>query len=240
MKLFNGDCLEILPTLSDDSVDLVLADPPYGTTTCKWDSIIPFEPLWGQLNRVIKPGGAVVIMACQPFTTILISSNLKMFKYCWYWEKERLTNIAQVKKRAGKTIEECCVFYKRQPTYNPQMVKHMGPVRTNKVKNGTLGKLIDSGTKKVKSYNDTGLRYPTQVLKIQRDILTCNLHPTQKPVALMEYMIKTYTDVGETVLDFTMGSGTTGVACKNLGREFIGIELDGEYFGVAEKRIEAS
>ena len=238
IQLMQGDCLERMKEMPDGSVDMVMTDPPYGTTACKWDSIIPLEPMWEQLNRIIKPNGAIILTSQQPFTSALIMSNPKMFKYCWVWEKERLTNIAQVKKRAGKTVEDVVVFYSKQPTYNPQMVKHTGAKRTNRVKNGKMGKLTDSGTKSVVEYNDTGWRYPTQVLKIQRDILKSNLHPTQKPVALMEYLIKTYTNENETVLDFTMGSGTTGVACKNLNRNFIGIELDKEYFEIAKDRIE--
>ena len=239
-RLMQGDCLERMKEIESGSVDMVLADPPYGTTACKWDSIIPLEPMWEQLKRVIKPNGAIVLTSQQPFTSALIMSNVKDFKYCWTWEKERLTNIAQVKKRAGKTVEDVCVFYKKQPIYNPQMVKHEGALRSNKVKYGKIGKLVDSGNKPVKEYKDTGWRYPTQVLRIKRDILTTNIHPTQKPVALMEYLIKTYTNEGETVLDFTTGSGTTGVACKNLNRHFIGIELDEQYFKIAQDRISAA
>jgi len=235
-----GDCLERMNDIYAGSVDMVLTDPPYGTTACKWDSIIPFEPMWEQLKRVIKSNGAIVMTASQPFTSTLIMSNPTAFKYCWVWEKERLTNVAQVKKRAGKTVEDIVVFYNKQCTYNPQMVKYEGKPRTNKVKNGKLGKLTDTGMNKVKEYKDTGWRYPTQVLKFKRDVLTSNLHPTQKPVALMEYLIKTYTNEGETVLDFTMGSGTTGAACVNTKRNFIGIEKDTGYFEIAEKRIETA
>jgi len=237
IELIQGDCLEKMKDIPDKSIDMILCDLPYGTTACKWDTIIPFEPLWEQYKRIIKDNGAIVLTASQPFTSALVMSNVKIFKYCWYWKKERLTNIAQVKKRAGKTVEECCVFYKNQPKYNPQMEKYFGKKRTNKVKNGVMGKLTDNNTKKVKEYVDNGLRYPTQVLEIKRDTLVCNLHPTQKPVALFEYLIKTYTNENETVLDNCMGSGTTGVACKNLNRNFIGIELDPEYFKIAEKRI---
>lgn len=166
-------------------------------------------------------------------------SNIKDYKYDYYWEKERLTNISQVKRRAGKTIETISVFYKKQPTYNPQMVKYEGVPRSNKVKNGKLGNIIDEGgKKKVFEYKDTGWRYPTQLLKFQRDCLTCNLHETQKPVALLEWLIKTFTNEGETVLDSCMGSGSTGVACKNTNREFVGIELNKEYFDIAKNRIE--
>lgn len=237
IDLRHGDCLDLMLSIPDDSIDMVLCDLPYGTTACKWDQVIPFEKLWEQYNRICKDNAAIVLTACQPFTSALIMSNPAMFKYCWYWEKERLTNVSQVKKRAGKTVEEVVVFYKKQPTYTPQMVVHTGPKRSNKVKNGTLGSLIDTGAKKVTEYKDTGFRYPTQVLKFQRDILTSNLHPTQKPLALMEYMINTYSSIGDTVLDNCMGSGTTGLACKNLQRNFIGIEKDLEYFNIASDRI---
>ena len=206
-------------------------------TACKWDEIIPFEPLWEQYERIIKDNGAIVLFGSEPFSSNLRMSNLEMYKYDWYWEKERLTNIAQVKKRAGKTVETISVFYKKQCTYNPQMQKYDGKKRTNKVKNGKLGKLIDGGNKMVKEYQDTGWRYPTQVLSFQRDILTSNLHPTQKPVALFEYLIKTYTNEGETVLDNCIGSGTTAVAAINTNRNYIGFELDKHYCELAEKRI---
>ncbi len=236
-KTHAGDCLKIMQQIDNNSIDLILCDPPYGTTKCKWDSIIPLDLMWAQLKRIAKENTAIVLMAGQPFTSNLIMSNIEMFKYCWYWQKERLTNIAQVKKRAGKTVEECCVFYQKQPTYNPIMVKYEGPKRTNKVKDGKLGELADSGMKKVKEYEDNGWRYPTQVLNIQRDILTCNLHKTQKPVALMEYMIKTYTDEGQLVLDFAAGSGTTGVAAKNLNRDYILIEKEPKFVDIARNRL---
>ena len=227
-QIIQGDCLIEMQKIPDKSVDMILCDLPYGTTACKWDTIIPFEPLWEQYKRIIKDNGAIVLTASQPFTSALVCSNIKMFKYCWYWEKERLTNIVQVKNRAGKTVEECVIFYNKQPIYNPQMIIYSGEKRTNKVKNGVMGKLTDSKQKKVKEYIDNGFRYPTQVLKIQRDILKSNLHPTQKPVALFEYLIKTYTDEGDLVLDNAAGSGTTGVACKNLKRNYILIEKEPE------------
>jgi len=179
-----------------------------------------------------------VLTASQPFTSKLVTSNIKMFKYCWYWEKERLTNIAQVKKRAGKTVEECVIFYKKQPVFNPQMVKYVGKIRTNKVKNGVMGILTDNNTKKVKEYKDNGFRYPTQVLKIQRDTLKSNLHPTQKPVALFEYLIKTYTNEGDLVLDNCAGSFTTAIASENLKRNWICIEKEEKYCNIGRKRIE--
>jgi len=238
IKLIHGNCLELMKEIPDKSIDTVICDPPYGTTDCAWDSIIPLDEMWNELNRIIKPSSAVLLFGQQPFTSVLTCSNLKNYKYDLYWEKERITNIQQVKKRAGKVIETISLFYSKQCTYNPQMQIHNGPKRTNKVKEGKLGKLTDSNTQKVIEYNDTGLRYPTQLIKFKRDILTCNLHPTQKPLALMEYLVKTYSNKGDTVLDFTMGSGTTGVACVNTNRNFIGIEKDDLYFEIAQKRIQ--
>jgi site-specific DNA-methyltransferase (adenine-specific) len=240
VRLFQGDCLEVMDKLiqKEIKVDMILADLPYGITSCKWDTIIPFEPLWEQYERVIKDNGAIVLFGQEPFSSYLRVSNIENFKYDWYWEKERLTNIAQAKKRAGKTVETISVFYKKQCTYNPQMQKYEGKKRTNKVKNGKLGKLIDDGTRRVKEYQDTGWRYPTQVLSFQRDILTSNLHPTQKPVALCEYLIKTYTNEGEIVLDNCAGSGTTAIAAHNTGRFFIGIEKEPKYVEIARKRLE--
>ena len=237
-QLLQGDCLELMGDITDKSIDMILCDLPYGTTKCSWDVLIPFEPLWEQYNRVIKDNGVICLFGQEPFSSFLRVSNINNYKYDIYWEKERLTNINQVKKRVGKTIETISIFYKKQCTYNPQMIKYNGQPRTNKVKNGKMGVLADQQEKKVIEYKDTGWRYPTQVWKFQRDCLTSNLHPTQKPVALLEELIKTYTNDGETVLDNCMGSGSTGVACKNLNRNFIGIELDENYFNIAKERIE--
>jgi site-specific DNA-methyltransferase (adenine-specific) len=224
--------------IPDKSIDLILCDLPYGTTKCSWDIIIPFDKLWDHYNRIIKDNGAIILFGQEPFSSLLRVSNLQMYRYDIYWEKERLTNVMQVKKRVGKTVETISVFYKNQPTYNPQMIKYDGPLRSNKVKNGKLGKLIDDNNDKlVKEYSDTGYRYPTQVWKFKRDILTSNLHPTQKPVALLEELIKTYSNEGDVVLDNCMGSGSTGVACVNTHRHFIGIELDEKYFEIAKNRI---
>lgn len=237
-KLLQGDCLELMQDIPNASIDMILCDLPYGTTQCKWDTIIPFELLWEQYNRIIKDDGAILLFGQEPFSSHLRLSNLQDYKYDIYWEKERLTNIQQVKRRVGKTVETISVFYKKQCTYHPQMVKYEGKPRSNKVKNGTLGELTDNATKAVKEYKDTGLRYPTQVWKFQRDCLKSNLHPTQKPVALLKELIKTFSNEGDTVLDNCMGSGSTGVACLNTGRRFIGIELDERYFEVAKKRLE--
>lgn len=236
-SLKQGNCLELMKEIPDKSVDLILCDLPYGTTKCNWDVIIPFEPLWQEYIRICKNNAPILLFGQEPFSSLLRTSNMKMYRYDWYWEKERLTNIAQVKRRAGKTIETISVFYQKQPTYNPQMTIYTGTPRSNKVKNGKMGKLLDQQEKAVHEYKDTGLRYPTQLLKFTRDCLTCNLHPTQKPVALLEYLIRTYTNVGDTVLDNCMGSGSTGVASINTNRNFIGIELDHNYFKIAEKRI---
>ena len=236
IELMQGDCLERMKEIPDGSVDMILTDPPYGTTACKWDSVIPFEPMWEQLKRIIKPNGAIVLFGSEPFSSFLRCSNLKDYKLDLYWKKEKPTNFFQLKRRAGKVTEVISIFYKKQPTYNPQKftVEH-------RVKNNPKGKhnsIITGVNKYVTPYNDDGTRYPYDIIEFNRVKLGDTVHPTQKPVALMEYLIKTYTNEGETVLDFTMGSGTTGVACKNLNRNFIGIELDAGYFEIARKRID--
>lgn len=238
MNLINGDCLIKMKDIADKSIDCIICDLPYGTTKCPWDVIIPFDQLWTEYNRIIKDNGAIILFGQEPFSSLLRTSNLENYKYDIYWEKERLTNISQVKRRVGKTVETISIFYKKQCIYNPQMVQYNGPKRTNKVKNGTLGKLVDEQEKKVYEYEDNGTRYPTQVWKFQRDCLTSNLHPTQKPLALIEELVKTFTNENDVVLDNCMGSGTTGVACKKLNRKFIGIELDPNYFNIAKNRIE--
>ena len=227
-----GDCLERMKEIESGSVDMILTDPPYGTTACKWDSVIPLEPMWKQLKRVIKPNGAIVMTASQPFTTTLITSNMKMFKYCWSWRKSNLTNFLNAKKQPLRCIEDIVVFCGGQSTYNP--IKTAGE-RKMSVRTGTKTTVYGKADKT--TYYDSSERYPTQLIEIpnRRD---GKFHPTQKPVALMEYLIKTYTNEGETVLDFTMGSGTTGVAAKNLNRKFIGIEMDLDYFNIALDRIE--
>jgi DNA modification methylase len=230
-----GDCLERMKEIPSGLVDMVLTDPPYGTTACKWDSIIPLEPMWEQLKRIIKPNGAIVITASQPFTTTLISSNMKMFKYCWVYHKSRATGHLNANRMPMNDVEDVVVFYKRPPTYNPQKTKG----KPYSVDCKTSGTEIYGKQKPVKFVNK-GERHPTRIIKIKTGSnLHCKpVHPTQKPVALMEYLIKTYTNEGETVLDFTMGSGTTGMASKNLNRNFIGIELDQTYFSIAKDRIE--
>ena len=237
IDLRQGDCLEVMKDIPDKSIDLILCDLPYGITACGWDIVIPFEPLWEQYNRIIRDNGVIALFGQEPFSSALRMSNTKNYKYDVYWQKERITNIHQVKRRFGKTIETISLFYQGQCTYNPQMIPYTGKKRTNKVKNGVLGKLTDVNEKKVKEYIDTGLRYPTQVLTYKRDILTSNLHPTQKPVDLLACLVQTFTNEGETVLDNCMGSGSTGVACINTNRNFIGIEINEKYFNIAKNRI---
>lgn len=231
--LFNGDCLEIMDELisQDVKVDAIICDPPYGTTACKWDSVIPFEEMWKRLNKLIKPNGAIVLFGSEPFSSALRMSNIKNYKYDWVYRKPNGTDPLMARYRPMNDIENIIIFAKKQPTYNAQL---------------TIGKaynIVSGGGKRdgmfagdLSGHNtvNNGTRQPKRVLEFTPER---GFHPTQKPVALMEYLIKTYTNEGETVLDFTMGSGTTGVACKNLNRNFIGIELDEKYFNIAQKRI---
>ncbi len=232
MKLICGEALETLKTMEDNSVDAVICDPPYGTTQCKWDTVISLEDLWKQLNRIVKPTGAVVITAAQPFTTTLIGSNIQNFKYCWIWDKGQGTGFLNAKKQPLRNCEDIVVFYRKQCTYNPVMREGFKPytVKQGDTKTQNYGKQTGAVTV------SDGTRYPLTLINFTRD--KSKLHPTQKPVALMEYLVKTYTDEGETVLDFAMGSGSTGVACKNLNRDFIGIDMEQEYVDIAITRIE--
>ncbi len=240
IQLHCGDCLDIMPTLEPSSVDMVLADPPYGTTACKWDSVIPLDEMWRELKRVIKPNGAIVMTASQPFTTTAIASNQKQFKYCWVWEKNAGSNFGVVKHQPMKEHEDVLVFGEGAVTYNPIM-QPRSIVGTAMIKSGVKSKAsngndvyggLNGGYDNSKA--DPKMRYPRSIQRFNRER---GLHPTQKPVALMEYLIKTYTNPGETVLDFCMGSGTTGVGCVQTGRDFIGIELEPDYFDIACKRI---
>ena len=239
IELYQGDCLEVMDELvkMGVTVDAIITDIPYGTTACSWDVVIPFEEMWNRIKKLTNPTTPILLFGNEPFTSMLRMSNVKDYKYDIYWQKERPTNIFQLKKRLGKVVENIAVFYEKQCVFNPQMVIHEGKKVTNKIKDGKLGALVDGQSKKPHEYIDKGVRYPNQVLQFKRDILTSNLHPTQKPLALMEYLVKTFTNEGDTVLDFTMGSGTCGVACKNLNRNFIGIELDENYFNIAKERI---
>ena len=238
MKLYNGDCLEIMKTIQDKSIDAIITDPPYGTTACKWDSVIPFEPMWKQLNRIIKPNGAIVLFGSEPFTSVLVSSNLKGFKYRWDWNKRIPSGMGYAKYRPMQQTEDIAVFTKdgKKTIYNPQMTKRDKPIKAggNNVSTNVYGGFKDIGKKEYKKTYD----YKNPITLIEFDkIRKGSLHPTQKPIELMEYLIKTYTNELETILDFTMGSGSTGVACCNTNRDFIGIELDKDYFKIAEQRI---
>ena len=238
MNLMLGDCLERMKEIPDGSVDLILADPPYQTTSCAWDSIIPLDQMWAELKRIAKPNAAIVMTAAQPFTTTLIASNMQMFKYCWVWDKHIPRGFQVAKYRPMNRHEDVCVFGNGKIKYNPQMIERDKPVtvknysKKQKVSSNDIGKYNDES----KSFTYTH-RNPDTIIEGCWEANAGKVHPTQKPVALMEYLIKTYTNENETVLDFCMGSGTTGVACKNLNRKFIGIEKDAGYFEIAKQRL---
>ena len=238
--LRHGDCLELMRELPDASVDLILCDLPYGTTACKWDTVIPFEPLWEQYRRIAKKNAAIVLTASQPFTTALIASNMKMFKYCWVWDKKLPRGHLNAKRQPLRRFEDVAVFYGKQPTYNAQKTTgHKRKVaRTVYEKSGDGSQVY--GAERRDTFYDSTERYPTGIIEISNADQRGKTHPTQKPVALMEYLIRTYTNEGETVLDNCMGSGTTGVACANTGRKFIGMEMDADYFEIARDRIAAA
>lgn len=236
VNLILGDCLERMKEIPDGSIDMVLTDPPFGTTKNKWDSVIPFEPMWVELQRIIKPNGAIVFFGSQPFSSTLIMSNLKWFKYEQIWDKNKGAQPQLANIQPMKSHENILVFGKGKINYYPQKTKGEPYVRDNKQNHSEYS--LSKGLKPIKQVN-TGFRFPKTVLLYPRDFSAqSRLHPTQKPVALLEYLIKTYTNEGETVLDFTMGSGSTGVACINTNRKFIGIELDNTYFNIAKERIE--
>ncbi len=251
VQLHLGDCLKVIPTLADKSIDMILCDLPYGTTACKWDTIIPLEPLWKQYKRIIKDNGAIVLFGSQPFASILVMSNAKMFKYELIWEKDKAANWMFGNKMPLKIYENISIFYNLQPTYNPQKTinpkgasnRHLykNPSKITKNVRDVMGdnwketKMNDSHNYHGNSYESDKL-LPTTKIYCARE-QRGKSHPTQKPVALMSYLIKTYTNEGEMVLDNCMGSGSTGIACVELGRKFIGIEIEPEYFKIAEKRI---
>ena len=236
VSLYQGDCLDIMPALPASSVDLILCDLPYGTTACKWDSVIPLMPLWEAYRAVRAPKAAVVLHAAQPFTSFLVQSNIAEFRYVWIWEKNVGTGFLDAKKRPLRCHEDVCVFYAGQPIYNPQ--KWQGAVSHGNVTHQLKQLDIYHGRVQRRPPDNSGMKYPRSVVKFAKPAPTRILHPTQKPVALMEYLIRTYTNPGDTVLDNCMGSGTTGVACVNTGRSFIGIEKDPAYFAIAKERIE--
>lgn len=232
IRLIHADCLQAMQALPDQSIDLILCDLPYGTTACKWDSVIPFAPLWEQYKRLIKPNCAIVLTASQPFTSLLISSNLEMYKYNWVWDKARISNPQLAKYQPLKQHEDIVVFSKNTGRYYPQGLIKLNKTKQRKAKQSKTELLRHINRRA--DYEQQYTNYPKTIIQHKTE---CGLHPTQKPVALMEYLIKTYTLAGDTVLDNCMGSGTTGVACINTGRKFIGIEQDAAYFQIAQDRI---
>lgn len=237
-KLWHGDCLELMKDIPDGSIDAVICDPPYGTTQNKWDSIIDLDAMWAQLRRIVKPSGAIALFSSQPFTSRLVMSNVKEFKYEWIWEKSIGANPLLCKKRPMKYHENICLFYRRQCTYNPQMTK--GKFRNKKPQMYGC-KADDNWGGAMREFkgddNFNNLYYPRSYQYFSNANQKDKRHPTQKPVALLEYLVKTYTNESDTVLDFTMGSGSTGVACAKTNRNFIGIELDRDYYDIAVNRI---
>lgn len=238
--LYLGDCLELMKQLPDASVDLILCDLPYGTTACAWDSVIPFPLLWAEYRRIAKPSAAIVLTAAQPFTTALIASNMGAFKYEWIYEKTNPKGFLSAKRRPLTAHENVCVFSFGTPPYFPQKWTIPEHLRTKRkhATSKTSGECY--GSRELKRWDDDGSRFPTSVIgfsnRVGRDE---NYHPTQKPLELMEYLVRTYTSEGDVVLDNCMGSGTTGVACMNTGRRFIGMELEPKYFQISLKRISA-
>jgi DNA modification methylase len=237
INLYKGDCLELMKDIPDGSIDAIITDPPYGTTACKWDSVIDFDLMWEQLNRIIKPNGAIVLFGSEPFSSALRMSNIKNYKYDWVWQKDKATNHLNAKKMPMRRNENISVFYKKQCTYNPQLKKkdpkNIRPERTKRKQTECYGNMTALSSRQI----PVDMSYPNETLIFRGCFGEKVKHPTQKPVALMEYLIKTYTNENETVLDFTMGSGSTGVACVNTNRNFIGIEQDDKYFEIAEQRI---
>jgi DNA modification methylase len=232
IRLFNNDCLKVLPTIPNKSIDLILTDPPYGTTSCKWDSVIPFEPMWKELKRIIKDNGCIAVFGSEPFSSALRMSNIKQFKYDWYWNKKIPSGMAFAKYQPMRQLELISIFSKNKTNYYPQKILRDKPIKSGGIKKSeTAPHNLPKGFKKEYKYKN-----PINLIEFDK-IRNGSVHPTQKPVALLEYLIKTYTNENNTVLDFTMGSGSTGVACKNTNRKFIGIEMDKNYFDIAEKRI---
>ncbi|MCP3685403.1 MAG: site-specific DNA-methyltransferase [bacterium] len=231
LELLRGDCLRLMDTVEDGSVDMILSDPPRGTTACKWDSVIPLDKMWEQINRIIKPNAAIVIMGAQPYTTTLIASNIRMFKYSWVWDKFQVTNFLNSKRQPLRRTEDVCVFYSKQPTYNPQMKKgksyHIKRTHTTEI----------YGRQRVNETVNEGTRLPDGIISIPQ-VRVKGGHPTQKPVALMEYLVKTYTNEDDTVIDFAAGSFTTAIACIKNNRRFIGMEIDKDYFNDGIGRVE--
>ena len=254
-KLYQGDCLEVMDKLIEQGVkvDAIITDPPYGTTACKWDSVIPFDAMWERLNKLIKPTGAIVLFGSEPFSSELRMSNIKKFRHEWYWNKINAGNFVQAKNHPLKIVENIMVFSKNKVNYNPQMninteeyTKKLKAKHKNKKESSMTQTVEDKyftmASGKFKIQTDESVSYPKNILTVSKFSNECNsrnrVHPTQKPVELLEYLIKTYTNEGELILDFTAGSGSTGVGCINTNRRFIGIELDEGYYNIAKERIE--
>ena len=233
--LFQGDCLDIMPLIPDKSVQLILADLPYGTTACKWDVIIPFEPLWEQYKRIIKDRGAIVLFGSEPFSSYLRMSNIKQYKYDWYWKKSKPAGFANAKKMPLKDVETISIFYKSLPTYNPQGIEKCNRVISNSTKKIKQNNVtaINGGAFKTDTFIQEFTNYPRQIIEVG---VEQGQHPTQKPLELMKYLIKTYSNENDMVLDNTMGSGTTCLAAKELNRKFIGIEKEHKYYEIACQR----
>lgn len=237
-EILLGDCLELMTDIPNGSIDMILADLPYGTTACKWDTIIPFDKLWEQYERIIKPNGAIVLFGSQPFTSALVMSNPKMFKYDFSWDKKKLSGILNAKKQPLRRHEDILVFYKSLPTYNPQM-------RYDGKKTGIKYHIVDSEnyrkTEVVNKYADDGTRYPTSIIDNINGVIGNSKeklpHPTQKPISLFEYLIKTYSNEGDLILDNCAGSGTTAIACLNTNRQFIVMEKEQKYYDIILKRV---
>lgn len=251
-KLYQGDCLEIMDKLIKEGikVDAIITDPPYGTTSCNWDTVIPFDEMWERLNKLIKPNGAIVLFGSEPFSSFLRASNIKNYKYDWFWNKNNSGNILCAKYMPLKLIENICIFSNGKCPYNPQTIERTEKEEKEFIKKkgkDYISKKSDmfTGIKSGAFFHTSNpkYKYPVNILNFSAQSKECNnrvrVHPTQKPVALLEYLVKTYTDEGGLVLDFTMGSGSTGVACLNTKRNFIGIELDKKYFDIAKDRIES-
>ena len=237
IDLYNGDCLELMKSIQDKSVDMILCDLPYGTTKCKWDIVIPLDKLWEQYNRIIKDKGAILLFGSEPFSSKLRISNLRMYKYDWIWKKTKAQGFLNSKKMPLKDYENICVFYKRLPVYNPQGIIY-GNFQNDRKSKYSKGEDIYG---KEKEFGISHMsNFPKNIIEFSNPSGKGQLHPTQKPVDLLEYLIKTYTNKGETVLDNCMGSGSTGLACVNTNRDFIGIELDKDYFNIAKQRITGS
>jgi len=241
IELYKGDCLELMKEIHDSSINLILCDLPYGTTDCSWDVIIPFESLWEQYRRVLTKCGAVILFGSQPFTSLLVTSNIKWFKYCLVWDKNKCGSPGLAKIRPMKVHEDIAVFAPGRTVYNPIMENGQPYSRKSKSPEGYVGRVNTHGygMKPRREFSNDGVRYPKSIIRISRDFSAQQqVHPTQKPVALGEYLIRTFSNEGDTVLDNCMGSGTTGVACVNTNRNFIGMEKDAGYFEIAKQRIE--